>query len=28
VDGKDRKVLITAHKNGFLYVLDRTNGPS
>jgi alcohol dehydrogenase (cytochrome c) len=26
VDGKDRKVLITAHKNGFLYVLDRTNG--
>ena len=26
VDGTDRKVLITAHKNGFLYVLDRTNG--
>src|SRR2546430_125709 len=26
VDGKPRKVLINAHKNGFLYVLDRTNG--
>src|SRR5260221_297825 len=26
VDGKPRKVLITAHKNGFLYVLDRTDG--
>ncbi len=26
VDGKPRKVLISAHKNGFLYVLDRTNG--
>ena len=26
VDGKTRKVLINAHKNGFLYVLDRTNG--
>jgi len=26
VDGKTRKVLITAHKNGFLYVLDRANG--
>jgi alcohol dehydrogenase (cytochrome c) len=26
VDGKDRKVLINAHKNGFLYVIDRTNG--
>ncbi len=24
--GKPRKVLITAPKNGFLYVLDRTNG--
>ena len=26
VDGKPRKVLINAHKGGFLYVLDRTNG--
>src|SRR5207247_3148309 len=26
VDGEMRKVLINAHKNGFLYVLDRTNG--
>src|SRR6267154_2727063 len=26
VDGKPRKVIINAHKNGFLYVLDRTNG--
>ncbi|HMH17475.1 MAG TPA: PQQ-dependent dehydrogenase, methanol/ethanol family [Burkholderiales bacterium] len=26
VDGQVRKVLINAHKNGFLYVLDRTNG--
>jgi alcohol dehydrogenase (cytochrome c) len=26
VDGQARKVLITAHKNGFLYVIDRTNG--
>ena len=26
VDGVERKVLINAHKNGFLYVLDRTNG--
>lgn len=26
VDGKMRNVLINAHKNGFLYVLDRTNG--
>jgi alcohol dehydrogenase (cytochrome c) len=26
VDGKMRKVLINAHKNGFLYVLDRTDG--
>src|SRR5258708_5924358 len=26
VDGQMRKVLISAHKNGFLYVLDRTNG--
>ena len=26
VDGQPRKVLINAHKNGFLYVLDRTNG--
>jgi alcohol dehydrogenase (cytochrome c) len=26
VNGQMRKVLINAHKNGFLYVLDRTNG--
>jgi len=26
IDGKPRKVLISAHKGGFLYVLDRTNG--
>jgi alcohol dehydrogenase (cytochrome c) len=26
VQGQMRKVLISAHKNGFLYVLDRTNG--
>jgi alcohol dehydrogenase (cytochrome c) len=26
VGGEMRKVLINAHKNGFLYVLDRTNG--
>src|SRR5439155_1132669 len=26
VDGQARKVLINAHKNGFLYVLDRSNG--
>ena len=26
VEGQMRKVLISAHKNGFLYVLDRTNG--
>jgi alcohol dehydrogenase (cytochrome c) len=26
IQGKLRKVLINAHKNGFLYVLDRTNG--
>jgi alcohol dehydrogenase (cytochrome c) len=26
VDGQLRKVLITAHKGGFLYVVDRTNG--
>jgi alcohol dehydrogenase (cytochrome c) len=26
IDGKMRKVLISAHKGGFLYVLDRTNG--
>src|SRR3989449_338728 len=26
VDGEMRKVLINAHKNGFLYVLDRANG--
>jgi alcohol dehydrogenase (cytochrome c) len=26
IDGQMRKVLINAHKNGFLYVLDRANG--
>jgi alcohol dehydrogenase (cytochrome c) len=26
IDGKPRKVLIHADRNGFLYVLDRTNG--
>ena len=26
IDGKMRKVLVSAHKGGFLYVLDRTNG--
>lgn len=26
VDGKPRKVLINVNKNGFVYVLDRTNG--
>ncbi|SEN22116.1 quinohemoprotein ethanol dehydrogenase [bacterium A37T11] len=26
VDGQDRKVLMTAPKNGFYYVIDRTNG--
>jgi len=26
IDGQMRKVLINANKNGFLYVLDRTNG--
>ena len=26
IDGKPRKVLLTAPKNGFLYVIDRTNG--
>ena len=26
VEGKPRKVLINPHKNGFLYVIDRTNG--
>ena len=26
VDGKDRKVLAQANRNGFFYVLDRTNG--
>ena len=26
VNGQRRKVLINAHKNGFLYVIDRTNG--
>jgi alcohol dehydrogenase (cytochrome c) len=26
IDGQPRMVLINAHKNGFLYVIDRTNG--
>jgi quinohemoprotein ethanol dehydrogenase len=26
IDGRDRKVLMTAPKNGFFYVIDRTNG--
>jgi len=26
VDGQTRKVLMSANKNGFMYVLDRTNG--
>ncbi len=26
IDGKPRKVLMTAPKNGFYYVIDRTNG--
>ncbi len=26
IDGKPRKVLFNVNKNGFLYVLDRTNG--
>jgi alcohol dehydrogenase (cytochrome c) len=26
IDGKPRKVLINVNKNGFVYVLDRTNG--
>jgi alcohol dehydrogenase (cytochrome c) len=26
VDGKDRKVLMQANRNGFFYVLDRSNG--
>jgi alcohol dehydrogenase (cytochrome c) len=26
VDGQMRKVLLNAHKNGFFYVIDRTNG--
>lgn len=26
IDGKQRKVLLTAPKNGFFYVIDRTNG--
>ncbi len=26
VDGKDRKVLLQANRNGYFYVLDRTNG--
>ena len=26
IDGQLRKVMLTANKNGFMYVLDRTNG--
>jgi quinohemoprotein ethanol dehydrogenase len=26
IDGKKRKVVVTAPKNGFFYVIDRTNG--
>ncbi len=26
IDGQTRKVLINAHKNGFMYVIDRSNG--
>jgi alcohol dehydrogenase (cytochrome c) len=26
IDGQNRKVLLNANKNGFLYVIDRTNG--
>jgi alcohol dehydrogenase (cytochrome c) len=26
INGQMRKVIINAHKNGFLYVIDRTNG--
>jgi len=26
IDGQDRKVLLNANKNGFMYVIDRTNG--
>jgi alcohol dehydrogenase (cytochrome c) len=26
IDGQPRKVLLNANKNGFLYVIDRTNG--
>ena len=26
INGENRKVLINPHKNGFLYVIDRTNG--
>ena len=26
IDGKPRKVVMSAPKNGFLYVIDRTNG--
>jgi alcohol dehydrogenase (cytochrome c) len=26
IDGKERKVLMQANRNGFFYVLDRTNG--
>lgn len=26
IDGKQRKIVVTAPKNGFFYVIDRTNG--
>jgi alcohol dehydrogenase (cytochrome c) len=26
LDGKPRKLIVTANRNGFLYILDRTNG--
>ena len=26
IDGRVRKVLMSANKNGFLYLIDRTNG--
>jgi quinohemoprotein ethanol dehydrogenase len=26
IGGKDRKVVVTAPKNGFFYVIDRSNG--
>ena len=26
IEGRERKVLMSANKNGFLYLIDRTNG--